>query len=901
MANEDKGDMPDHFDQQKNTKKSTSKRKPLCIVLGLLAIVVIAVGLFVPLYILEPFDKDDTESPSSSPPPTGTPVVTGLKIIAGLTTVEPTGSRRRQLNFGRLARRLATRPTGGEYADTSDQNEYLEDFTSESLSTPNMIMCMINAGRADAMVNTDNQPYLASLEEDKCESKGGSGGGGGGDTTTNTATAISYMAMNVTRANTGCDASANGCTAPMIIQGHILIPDFEDPNSKQRVYFYMEVTEAAGGTYFNGQFKMDYTVTGCYREGTTQCDDDASYMKMARGTLSVGQGGIPGAISFAQSVENFGTDKSYMTGPADKSSGSGALSYPDWSSCDWLSDDPCTPTAKTLQYGYAGTTYCMKDPGISENCFDRDRSLASESVWQYGLYDDSTGARFELPQLGFGLKTAGGARGWAGYYGIHLDDTALSAMNNQVVTKSDGSGSYTIEVVGGSLRKTTTETKTLDEIDKVEFHFWCGNEVTVGGDVYNSGGSGSTTFYAHWDATSDTFKIVATGWPKTLLSSPETVTAAQLSNFTAYYSTWWNYEPGITGWSEGLGHSDLSISAAVLKSADPGAYANGVKYSIKRVVLPGDTSVPTTLVCLQRCPTYAKLSALTASSTVTDAYTDATKNGDDIALADAVSYTFDPSQMTIKYDSESNPVSSSAIQGAARENSELSGGVRMTLVPDSVKSQLVCESNTSTYCGWKASEELNEYYTYEVGPQDWHSQLYLKDDSSSSYIAFSPPLKPSFVVPNQAKYGDYAGSTQLLDYHGHGQLYVPHKCFSKTTNEEEDCGDNSRSVPALSIPYDSDGFVTMQDGSTKWVKWLDKEIRFKHVTDATASGSGITLGDTSGLPASPDPTDSNDAEDPSNTASAKYSGPWPTSTMASTPAVVHGEVCSDTPKPKACA
>ena len=176
-----------------------------------------------------------------------------------------------------------------------------------------------------------------------------------------------------------------------------------------------------------------------------------------------------------------------------------------------------------------------------------------------------------------------------------------------------------------------------------------------------------------------------------------------------------------------------------------------------------------------------------------------------------------------------------------------------------------------------------------------------QDDSSSSYIAFSPPLKPSFVVPNQAKYGDYAGSTQLLDYHGHGELYVPKKCVSKTTNEEADCGDNSRRVPALSIPYDSDGFVTMQDGSTKWVKWLDKEIRFKHDTDATASGSGITLGDTSGLPASPDPTDSNDAEDPSNTASAKYSGPWPTSTMASTPAVVHGEVCSDTPKPKACA
>jgi len=170
-------------------------------------------------------------------------------------------------------------------------------------------------------------------------------------------------------------------------------------------------------------------------------------------------------------------------------------------------------------------------------------------------------------------------------------------------------------------------------------------------------------------------------------------------------------------------------------------------------------------------------------------------------------------------------------------------------------------------------------------------------------MAFTPPLKPSFVVPpNQAKYGDYAGSTQLLEYTGHGELHVPHKCFSKTTNEEEDCGQNSRFVPALSIPYDSDGFVTMQDGTTKkWVKWLDKEIRFKHDTSATAELKGITLGDTSSLPASLDPTDSNDADDPSNAASAKYSGSWPTSAMSSSPAVVHGEVCSVTPMPKACA
>jgi hypothetical protein len=133
-------------------------------------------------------------------------------------------------------------------------------------------------------------------------------------------------------------------------------------------------------------------------------------------------------------------------------------------------------------------------------------------------------------------------------------------------------------------------------------------------------------------------------------------------------------------------------------------------------------------------------------------------------------------------------------------------------------------------------------------------------------------------------------------------MHVPRKCFSKTTNEEDvDCGDDTRYLPALSIPYDSDGFVTMPDGSIKWVKWLDKEIRFKHDKNATAAGNGITFGDTSSLPDAPDPNDNNDADDPYNAASPKYAGAWPTSAMASEPAVVHGDVCSATPLPKACA
>ena len=803
-----------------------------------------------------------------------------------------------------------------------------------------MIMCMVANARCDAMVNTPNQPYLASIEAAKCNAKGstssgggaggsggGKGGGGGGGATSNTAKAISYMAINAQRADTGCDANGTGCIAPMIVNGHVQLaqetdnPDEFNPDAQQRVYFYMKVTKGAdpGGTFFNGQFRMDYTLVFCPGESPTQCDDDANFHKMGRGTLEVGQDDIPGAIGFADAFMFMpgvtDTKLSYVSGPADKSSGFGAISGTDWSCNPQEGEEgeegegDCTPVIKALQYGYAGTTYCVKDSNGGENCFDRDRSQASESVWRYGLYHDATGARFEPLQGGFGIKTADGTRGWAGYHGVHLDGTAHgSAMDGQKVTNRDGSKSYTIEVVGGRLTRKTAERKSLDAIDKVEFQFWCSAEVNVNGVLHNPGGhhNGSyTTFFAHWDAASDAFKIVGTQnneRQKTLLSSPETVTAAQLNNFTAHYDTGWSHEPGIHGWSEGLGHSQLTISAAVLKSADAGAYPNGVRYNIETVVVPGDTTVPTTLFCLAGCPTHAKLSALGESSTESDAYTDATKGRDDIALADAVSYTFDPSQMTVKLDSEDSPLESSAIPDSVRQNSDLGHGIQVTLVPDSSNlTKLLCE-NITKYCGWKVEAELDEFYTFEVGPQDWHSQSYLKDEGDSdSYVAFSPPLQPSFVVPDDAKYGDYAGSTQVLYYTGHGELHVPLKCFSKTTNEEEDCNHDSRHVPALSIPHDSDGFVMMPDESIKWVKWLDREIRFKHDTDATAVGSNITLGNTSSLPEAPDPSDSNDADDPYNAASPKYAGAWPTTTMESEPAVVHGDVCSATPVPVACA
>ena len=76
-------------------------------------------------------------------------------------------------------------------------------------------------------------------------------------------------------------------------------------------------------------------------------------------------------------------------------------------------------------------------------------------------------------------------------------------------------------------------------------------------------------------------------------------------------------------------------------------------------------------------------------------------------------------------------------------------------------------------------------------------------------------------------------------------LGIPGKCFSKATNEEADCSTDSRYVPAFSIPEDSDGYITI-NGTVKWVKWLERELRFQRDTAMTGTARitdrGIALG-----------------------------------------------------------
>ena len=133
-----------------------------------------------------------------------------------------------------------------------------------------------------------------------------------------------------------------------------------------------------------------------------------------------------------------------------------------------------------------------------------------------------------------------------------------------------------------------------------------------------------------------------------------------------------------------------------------------------------------------------------------------------------------------------------------------------------------------------------------------------------------------------------------LYYEGFGNLHgIPQKCFSRLDNRETDCssGAQTRSVPAFIIPYNNDGFVTLADGTTKWVKWLEKMIRFKYAPDVTsADRDNLMFGDVDSLPSVAPIDTTNDPTDPSDANSPNFVGEWSEESFQQAPAVIHGVI-----------
>lgn len=735
----------------------------------------------------------------------------------------------------------AAAPTTGAYT-TDPQAQYVADQATDGISNANNILCYIANTRADAMVNLGQ--YIAFVDESKCDTSGRSDPGKSSNTSSSGTTAYTRMSLTSTRASS---------SSPQIVKGHAAV---NNNGTLMPVYIYATATAGPSASAPNGEITMDYA--GLPPTGG----------RVMRGNITA----TANTVSFSEKGE-FGPGMSSdmrLLVSGGSTTGSGAISISNTFNT--------TTTTKTFTFGYNGTYYCRSD-GTTEKCFDRSTANADGSVWRYGVYDAVTGARFDLPQPGFPVKKANGEYGFASYWGVWFPNAV--STGDTLTNATDATISYTVQKSTGRLVKYTLVSSTLDGIQKVPFMFFASTAVT--GKLTQG-----TQYEGHWNGTAFAITGQQSCGSTGCFTNKVTVsvTPAELDTATNSF--------GVNGWSQALG-GNLNIPPATLQ-ATTNVGTGTVTYNTQSNVLPGDTSVPTTLKCVRDCP----LSTLLGSTSSTSSpYSSGTANGwGDTTAANVVTYTWSPTAYTLTATTRgSTPlIGESALSYVQLLTASLSGtpyqwGMRSGALVDATSlTSMECSQNSNTYCDFKSSA-LTAYYVFETGLQNWNTSTFLQK-ADGSYVVFTPPMSAAFTVPANTTgtepYGDFAGAAMKLQFMGFGQLHgIPGKCFSQVDNSEVSCGPNTRYVPAFSIPSDDNGVVTISD-AMKYVKWLERELRFTPVA-GTSTSLGITMGSLAGLPAAMVLT--GDANDPSvSTNTTIYPGSFGSVDFSKAPAVIHGVV-----------
>jgi hypothetical protein len=663
-------------------------------------------------------------------------------------------------------------------------------------------------------------------------------------------------------------------TAAQIVKGHADMTT--DDGMKLPIFMHMTQSEAGTTSAPNGVLTFNYAAALATATPINGVTMPAGSM-LVRGRVATTATGIQYAEIGGMGTGQTNDVRLYVTG--NETSGSGAIK----------ADYDGTSNDATYIFGYNSANFCRSGSdatgNIPEKCFKRSKADAIKSVWRYGVYN-ADGSRFDLPTPAFSVKDAAGEWGYASYWGLWF---RTPPADGAAVTHAKNGTAYTVKKGGGRLMKISRIQKTLDQIKNNKFQFYNG--------LAGAGLLANTTYEAYWDATAQAFKVVGTqscsnnGCYSTVITTL-TVSPAQLGTNNSW---------GISGWSQSLG--SLSIPPTTLSAATPGSEPNGVSYLTEVVVKPGDTSVPASLKCVADCPTASQISAFvlnpSSDSSITSPFAATTVNAWS-GIATPLVYSWNTSTYKL-LDATSTEVSSTLMANITSSNKEklaktnFNWGIRSGALVDATGSNFTsggamdCDGAGigTNYCDWR-SNDLSVFYRFETGIQDWNTATFLM--SGLTPVNFTAPMEASYQVPSETAYGQYAGASMNLQFSGFGDLNgIPGRCVNPYTNLEVSCDNTTRWFPAFSI---ADGTAITIDGSTKYVKWLDRELRFAPTTGSSTS-LGISMGSITNLPAaitSASCSDSSDTSNPCNPSSTNYPGAFSYDAFKKSPSVIHGVV-----------
>lgn len=727
-------------------------------------------------------------------------------------------------------------------------NTYVQDQALEPIENVSMIMCFIGSLRPEQKVGAGN--YNALVDAAKCEGKGDSGNSSSAGASS--ATDYVKVVVNSTRADN---------TSPLIAKAWV--NSIED-NGANTIYTYTTVTKGASATAPNGNLSMDFA--GYPNSSPTT--------RAFRGQLAV----TDSAITFVEIGATNGNSTRQLTiSQSGSTSGSGRVSQTQTGTPPG-NGGPAWDALQTYDvvFAYNSTHFTRKRGTDAQQCFDRSRDQADASVWRYGVYN-SNGSRFNLANPGFPITytDSGGDVYWgyAGFHGVFLPDTALSAMGSSATVQSqDGATTYNYSRVGGKLTKLTKGQTTLSDIKGLKIGWVWLNEV-----------GGGASYHLEWNGTN----LVKTEKqrPNGDFESANNVVVSATTQRGLFQNT-------IYGYSEALGGQ---IMFEIPASGFSGSQA--VNFSTRSTVSAADAA-NLTLICVSEClNTTSGMSAALPSSEPFVSIGGSTRNWSGVLASSAKLYKFSNGMMYLTATNAGNEVdaSNTSVFNSSGNNAKLSGnyqwGLRTGLLvaatdgsgtaPNSVRcDNSGNQSNTGTYVCPHLFQSLADTYEWETGPNAWNQNATLTQSGSSSPIVFDAPkrLKVTLSTANSTAGSSKIGSSLQLDYQGFGNLHgIPGGCYNPMDNSKGPCDSTTytRWAPEFSLRAGAE--IEDASDSTKkyYVKPIDQEIRFAKVADSNCLS--LTLPTTATLPSIPV------GDDAKSTL-----GPQPTVTSA--PAVIHGVV-----------
>ena len=695
----------------------------------------------------------------------------------------------------------AAMPANAPYL-TDVQSAYVQDATSEGISSLNMVLCVIGSMDAGAMVNAG--PYIALVDMNKCDTKQNSGGAAGA---TNYATAT----VNVTRTSN---------TTPMI--GKIWLTLSNDEGTTD-VYAYLSATQSPSAAQPYGLFRMDYIGK---KSGATEAAFNGFIDSQAA------------AISQFETGSN-SSNTAMALSAGTTSSGAGTIAS-------------IGGTAFDFAYN---ANYFRRSDGTNDQCFDRSKANAQVSVWQYGTYNADDGSRVDLAHPGFPILAAYSGHsfyGFANYWGINFDGLDLNGITDAqpvagLVVSDQRPGnttSYEVSKVGGKLTRWTQQATTLDSLNHIPLNL--GADLT-GLASGNPAVTGFQNWVIQWNSAGQDFEVIGIQQCGNNGCVQSDLSPVAIVNSSAFANT------PISGYANSYGGN---INIPPTGSAH--TPADTVHYYAQAVVIPGSAALQ--LYCLNQCPTAASLAAFSSGNSQTTPYGNGTaQQWFSAPAANTVNYSFDAGGLEdtsagalvpmVREQADSYPAGSQYAQFGINTGRLFDAPLTAANCPVGVPAQSVCEPANPT-----------SYYTWVTGTQQWQQSLWLT--KQHVIVAFDAPQNIAYTVPSSSAYGTFAGVPILLQFNGFGNLSgIPGVCVDPVNNAAADCGaPNVRYVPLFSIP---DGAtMTLPAPSTPIiVKALNEEIRLKNLGASAATACASMTLTPVPLPSggTHDPTNSSDA------------------------------------------